>query len=127
MEYKPPHEIKDYRKYEKLVKRMKKHGWQGAPLLADNSELLTGSHRFYAAQTAKIDLVVIDVREIIPDWDSIEKGDRRSTSYKQALYDRLTREQIQYYGLYLMLMTDKHPKDNDRWMQDWKNRYRFKQ
>jgi hypothetical protein len=102
--FKPPHKVKDIKRYKKLVERMQLHGWQGSPLLADGNELLTGSHRFAAAETAGIDLQVVDVRELIPEWDEISTGyDSYDNEYKRALYTRLTKEQIQYYGLRLMV------------------------
>ena len=120
--FKPPHEVKNYRKYETLVNRMKKYGWQGAPLLADGEQLLTGSHRYEAVLTVGIDILqVTDVRELIPDWDNLVGGlGRRDKAYKMALYANLTKEQVQYYGLYMLLMDEdaqfKLPVQSDNWI-----------
>ena len=121
--FKPPHEVKNYRKYETLVNRMKRYGWQGAPLLADGVQLLTGSHRYQAAKTAGIDIQVTDVRELIPDWDTICAGyDRYDQPYKMALYEALTKEQVQYYGLYMIVSKRdaqlKLPVQSDDWIWD---------
>lgn len=59
----PPHEVKDQAKFRRLVESMSAHGWEGRPLLGIEEEggwiqLLTGSHRFAAAQEAGIDIPI---------------------------------------------------------------------
>lgn len=45
------HEITDWEKYEQIKESLKIHGWVGAPLVLadDNGNLITGTHRYYAA------------------------------------------------------------------------------
>ena len=61
--------IEDETKLAELVASMQANGWVGAPLVADNDQLLTGSHRYVAAEQAGIEAPVIDIRELVADWD----------------------------------------------------------
>lgn len=63
--------IEDQTKLQNLIDSMEADGWVGAPLVADNNQLLSGSHRYVAAQTAGIDVEVIDIRDIVENWDEI--------------------------------------------------------
>lgn len=69
MNYTPFHEIRDIKKLHELVASMRANGWQGAPLVADGEQLITGAHRCVAAQNAGIALEVVDIRDIYPEWD----------------------------------------------------------
>lgn len=65
------HEVRDQAKLAELICSMERHGWQGAPLVADGDQLLTGSHRYPAALAAGITPEVVDIRDICPEWDAI--------------------------------------------------------
>lgn len=84
MTYTTWHEIRDETKLAALVASMQADGWVGAPLVADNDQLLTGSHRWVAAEMAGIEAPVIDIRELIEDWDVLidETG---LTNYQVAI------------------------------------------
>lgn len=44
------HEEKDRAKTERLMKSIQEDGWKGVPLVYDGEQLLTGTHRYLAAQ-----------------------------------------------------------------------------
>lgn len=46
----PPHEITDPDKVKTLVANIEANGWQGPPLVKDGECLITGTHRYAAAQ-----------------------------------------------------------------------------
>ena len=46
----PPHEITDPDKVKALVASIEANGWQGPPLVRDGEYLITGTHRYAAAQ-----------------------------------------------------------------------------
>jgi hypothetical protein len=71
MAYTPYHDIRDEAKLSELVASMQVHGWQGAPLVADGDQLITGSHRYVAAEQAGIVALVVDIRDIYPEWDAL--------------------------------------------------------
>lgn len=71
MGYTPFHEVRDQDKLANLVASMEVHGWQGAPLVADGEQLVTGTHRYAAAQALEITAPVVDIRDIYPEWDAL--------------------------------------------------------
>lgn len=44
------HEVRDEAKVIVLAAHIKRHGWQGAPLVVEGDRLLTGTHRYAACQ-----------------------------------------------------------------------------
>jgi len=44
------HEIRDTAKVIVLAAHIQRHGWQGAPLVVDGDQLLTGTHRYAACR-----------------------------------------------------------------------------
>ena len=83
MNYTAWNEVTDTGKLEALIASMQQDGWIGCPLVADNDQLLTGSHRWAAAQEAGIEAPVIDVRELVVDWDMLI--DETGYSYEVAI------------------------------------------
>lgn len=75
MNYATWHEIEDETKLAQLVESMSANGWVGTPLVADNDQLLTGAHRWVAAEQAGIEAAVVDIRDICAehgiDWDAL--------------------------------------------------------
>ena len=70
----PLHEVTDQAKVNALAKAIERDGWQGAPLVADGDQLLTGVHRYAALRQlewgmAQIDEVTIDIRDIFAEAD----------------------------------------------------------
>lgn len=63
------HEVTDLDKVADLAANMTANGWVGPELVADGDQLLTGTHRWAAAEQAGIEPLVIDIRELVPDWD----------------------------------------------------------
>lgn len=63
--------IEDEGKLAELIASMTTDGWIGAPLVADDDQLLTGSHRYVAARAVGIEAPVIDIRELVPNWDDL--------------------------------------------------------
>lgn len=91
MNYTTWHEVTDTDKLESLVASMTVNGWAGAPLVADNDQLLNGSHRWVAAEQAGIEAEVIDIRELVEGWDTLidETG---LTNYEVAVADVIVHE-----------------------------------
>lgn len=73
MELYPLHDVHDKAKVDRLYQSMIAEGWQGAPLVADCEQLITGVHRLAAWQRLDTydDPPVIDIREIVPDYDTL--------------------------------------------------------
>ncbi|MDE2620825.1 MAG: hypothetical protein KGL54_11750, partial [Sphingomonadales bacterium] len=46
----PLHEASDHALVRRLARDIAAHGWEGAPLVADGAQLLTGSHRYAAVK-----------------------------------------------------------------------------
>ena len=85
------HGIQEQDKLDSLVASMAVDGWLGAPLVADNDQLLTGSHRWVAAELAGIEAPVIDIRELVAGWDTLidETG---LTNYEVAVAEVIVHE-----------------------------------
>ncbi len=71
MDYAVWHGVIDVEKLNGLIGSMIGSGWVGSPLVADGDQLLTGSHRYVAAEIAGVDVPVVDIREIVADWDAL--------------------------------------------------------
>jgi len=64
------HEERDRAKTERIKKSMEKNGWQGVPLVRDGEQLLTGTHRYLAAQElgwGDSDIPMIDLETLYRD------------------------------------------------------------
>ncbi len=87
----PFHSVEDENKLAELIASMGANGWQGAPLVADGSQLITGAHRWVAAQEVEIDAPVVDIRDIYPEWDTLHAEYGSPTAderdYTEALMD----------------------------------------
>ena len=69
--YTPFHGICDEGKLNDLIASMSANGWQGAPLVADGDQLVTGAHRWVAAREVEINAPVVDIRDIYPERDTL--------------------------------------------------------
>ena len=69
--YNTYHQVIDQGKLADLITSMERNGWQGAPLVADGEDLITGSHRYPASIAAGIVASVIDIRDIYPEWETL--------------------------------------------------------
>lgn len=70
----PYHEAYDQDKLQALVADMIANGWVGAPLVKFDDQLLTGSHRYRAAELAELDHIpVVDYKDVfcVDDADEI--------------------------------------------------------
>lgn len=65
------HEIRDEAKLAELIASMRQNGWQGAPLVADGENLITGAHRYVAAREVGVEPHVVDIRDIYPEWEAL--------------------------------------------------------
>ena len=63
--YTPFHGICDEGKLNDLIASMSANGWQGAPLVADGDQLVTGAHRWVAAREVEINAPVVDIRGLL--------------------------------------------------------------
>lgn len=84
----PPHEVRDTKKLNDLVEKMKEHGWNGRPILAvdlgQGPEALTGSHRIAAAKIAGIDVPTVMVDPDIADYEDEDGKTIRDMMYEDA-------------------------------------------
>lgn len=71
MNYTPFHEVRDQEKLAELIASMGVNGWQGAALVADGEQLITGTHRYAAAQALELEVPVVDIRDIYPEWEAL--------------------------------------------------------
>ena len=89
--YTPFHGICDEGKLNDLIASMSANGWQGAPLVADGDQLVTGAHRWVAAREVEINAPVVDIRDIYPEWDTLHAEYGSPTAderdYTEALMD----------------------------------------
>lgn len=73
--YQPIHEARDEAKLSILKADMLVNGWTGAALVADGLQLLTGAHRFAAAQATDTRIETIDIRDLFEaeglDFDAV--------------------------------------------------------
>lgn len=101
MNYTTWHEVRDETKLGELVASMQADGWVGSPLVADGDQLLTGAHRYVAAQEAGIEAEVIDIREIAPDWDALieETGMSYDVAVEQVCIHELAADIKAEYGI----------------------------
>jgi len=60
------HDIDDPGKLHALTLGMERDGWQGAPLVAVGTQLLTGAHRAVAAEAVGIRPPVVQLEDILP-------------------------------------------------------------
>ncbi len=107
----PYHEPNDADKLARITASMTTDGWTGAPLVAWDDYLLTGAHRYAAAQLAGIedrDIPVIDIRELAAehghDFDAICvdedcDGIDANAALVRVLARVLTPEQRDAYGI----------------------------
>lgn len=58
------HEERDGGKTQLLIEDMSVNGWQGCPLVADGDQLITGTHRYIAAQALDIAVPTIQLDEL---------------------------------------------------------------
>lgn len=61
------HEVRDEAKVAELAASIGRDGWQGAPLVADGEQLLTGTHRYAACKLVGLaddEIPTIDVRDL---------------------------------------------------------------
>lgn len=69
----PLHEVHDMTKAEALAKSMERDGWKGAPLVCWQvyGDLLTGTHRYYAAHNIlgwpDSDIPMIDIADVFEE------------------------------------------------------------
>ena len=62
------HQVDDEAKVDALAKAMERDGWQGAPLVTwGEDDLLTGVHRYAAAQRVGIEVPMIDLEDIFAE------------------------------------------------------------
>ncbi len=78
MDYTPYHQPDDTDKLASLTDALAQHGWVGAPLVAWDSHLLTGSHRYAAALSLDwpiSSIPVVDIRDLFAaddlDFDAL--------------------------------------------------------
>jgi hypothetical protein len=66
------HEVRDEAKVSELAASIAAAGWQGAPLVADGEQLLTGTHRYAAAKLVGLaddEIPTLDVRDLFASVD----------------------------------------------------------
>lgn len=113
MDWQPYHEPNDDAKLADLMTSMERHGWVGAPLVAWDTHLLTGAHRFAAVDRlsredrAHIDMPVVDIRDVFAacglDFDALVEHEGITAaddpSLPWLLHHYLPRETRAAYGI----------------------------
>lgn len=84
----PLHPVQDTAKVAQIAESLEANGWQGAPLVCDGENLLTGVHRYAAAQSldwTSYDIPTIEIAEIFEanglDWDAMVAEENGETEY----------------------------------------------
>jgi len=87
--YEPYHEVQNETFFQELCASLLTDGWKGAPLVADGTFLITGSHRYAACCESEVLPQVIDIREIVPNWDEILE-DWDNPAWGEGMYAQAT-------------------------------------
>lgn len=77
----PPHGVENHKLLTTLTETMKRHGWEGRPILVVNGACWTGSHRIAAAVAAGLDevpVLAVEIPEdVLVDFGSVTDDDDR--------------------------------------------------
>lgn len=65
----PLHDALDADKLAVLVQDMNEAGWRGAPLVVDDDQAVTGSHRYWAALETGTEIPRIDISDLCDLFD----------------------------------------------------------
>ncbi|WP_280389780.1 hypothetical protein [Nocardia wallacei] len=71
----PIHGVQDQAKYQRIMADLRENGWRGAPLVVDDTQALTGSHRFWAVHNLlhdegiEIEIPRIDIADLCALFD----------------------------------------------------------
>lgn len=87
--YEPYHEVRDDEKFQALCRSLRTEGWKGAPLVADGEFLITGAHRYAACCAVEVRPEVVDIRDIVPNWDAIMQ-DWDEPAWGEGMYAQAT-------------------------------------
>lgn len=86
------HEVTDTGKVDALVSAIERNGWQGAPMVADGEQLITGVHRYAAMRRlgyADSDMAIVDVRDLFAagglDYDALMANNDADLDWWEAL------------------------------------------
>jgi len=64
------HEVRDGAKVIVLAAHIKRHGWQGAPLVVEGEQLLTGTHRYAACKLIEMpdyEIPTIEIADVFAE------------------------------------------------------------
>lgn len=99
----PVHEVRDDEKYAALVASMEEDGWQGAPIVVDGDQALTGSHRYWAAVATFTEVPRIQIEDVCDlfDVDWAEHCEEWPDEYDCHIHivDKLPAEVVEYLGM----------------------------
>lgn len=99
----PVHEVRDTVKYESLVASMEEGGWEGAPLVVDGDQALTGSHRYWAALATYTEIPRIQIEDVCDLFDVDWTAHREELPSEYDAYlniaDKLPADVVAYLGL----------------------------
>ncbi len=96
----PLHAVADQAKVEGIAASLESNGWQGAPLVVDGENLLTGVHRYAAAQSldwVDYEIPTIEISDIFAanglDWAQMMEEENGDLEYvlrqlPQAVLDK---------------------------------------
>ncbi|MFI8977146.1 hypothetical protein ACIGO9_29985 [Nocardia asteroides] len=102
----PVHAVTDPAKLAALKASMSDTGWQGAPLVADGDQAVTGAHRHAAvvalrAEGIFLDFPAVQVADLAAEYD-IDWGEIRDEYTEWDRYiefaDRLPTDVVDYFG-----------------------------
>ena len=67
------HRVDDLDKARILAASMERDGWQGAPLVTDGNQLITGVHRYHAwtelCERPAFEIPTVDIRDVFAEAD----------------------------------------------------------
>lgn len=110
----PLHEVRDRTKVDALTASLTEHGWQGAPILVDGDQAITGAHRIAAvvrlrnSEGIQVRIPRVQVRDLCDQhgvsWDDLlaEHGTGQGVdTYEAAVHlaDVLPAATVDYLGL----------------------------
>ncbi|MCX4097729.1 hypothetical protein [Nocardia sp. alder85J] len=99
----PVHDAHDQAKLAALIEDMTENGWQGAPLVVDGEQALTGSHRYWAAIATCTEIPRIDVTDLCRlfdvDWDTHRDEHYEIYDAYRMLPDLFPADVVAYLGL----------------------------
>lgn len=91
------HKVQDWQKVESIKRSIEENGWQGAPLVKWDDNLLTGVHRYEACRELEMhddDIPTIDIEDVFEEA-GLDFEELHAEYDYPTLYDAMFVELIQ--------------------------------